>query len=107
MPPSGIHRTEEIVMKKLTTLTAVAALIAGLSIANAQSTLAPTSPPATDNGGMSDFEHAMGNGRFCIKGVNDALNCQYASLSECQKAATGTETCKAHPSSTTGSGSKY
>jgi hypothetical protein len=93
-------------MKTLTTLAAVAALIAGLSIANAQGTTMPLTPsPSTSNGGASNLEHAMGNGKFCIKGTNDALNCQYASLSACRKAASGTETCQANPGSTTGSGS--
>ena len=85
-------------MKTLTTFTAVAALIAGISVASAQSS-------SMDKSGTmgSSSMHATGTGKFCINGASGALNCQYASLSACQKAAKGSETCPARPSSTTGS----
>jgi hypothetical protein len=75
-------------MKTLTAFTAVATLIAGISIASAA--------------GM-EKNNTMGSGKFCISGAGGALNCQYASLAACQKAAKASETCKARPSSTTGS----
>jgi len=83
-------------MKTLTALTAVAALVAGISIASAasmdkNSTMGSTSASVT------------GTGKFCIKGAAGALNCQYASLSACQKVAKGSESCQARPNSTTGS----
>lgn len=86
-------------MKTFTTLTAVAALIAGMSFASAQSTMSPSS-----SGSSSGATQAIGSGKFCIKGTSGALNCQYASLSACQKAAKGSETCSTNPNSgTTGS----
>ena len=85
-------------MKTLTTLTAVAALIAGISIASAQT----SSMDKSGTMGSSSVQ-ATGSGKFCIKGASGALNCQYASLAACQKAATGGETCARRPSSTTGS----
>jgi hypothetical protein len=88
-------------MKTLTTLTAVAALIAGISLASAASSM-----DKSDSMGTSS-SHVTGTGKFCISGAAGALNCQYASLSACQKIAKSGETCKANPSSeTTGSGSK-
>ncbi len=93
-------------MKTLATLTAIAALTAGISIASAQGTMSPKAPTATGSSSMSGSVHATGSGKFCIKGAAGALNCQYASLSACQKAAKGSQTCSANPSSTTtGSGS--
>lgn len=87
-------------MKTLTTLTAVAALIAGMSIASAQGTVSPS--PSGSMGSSST--QAAGSGKFCIKDANGALNCQFASLAACQKIAKGGETCSTNPSSgTTGS----
>lgn len=85
-------------MKTLTTFTAVAALIAGISIASAQT----SSMDKSGTMGGSSVQ-ATGSGKFCIKGADDALNCQYASLAACQKAAKSSETCAPRPSSTTGS----
>jgi uncharacterized membrane protein YoaK (UPF0700 family) len=86
-------------MKTLTTFAAVAALIAGISVASAQNS-------SMDKSGAmgSGATHATGTGKFCVKGISGALNCQYASLSACQKAAKGSETCSANPNGgTTGS----
>jgi hypothetical protein len=87
-------------MKTLTTLTAVAALIAGISIAGAQTS-------SMDKSGSpmgSSSTQAAGSGKFCIKGASGALNCQYASLAACQSAAKSGETCSPNPNSgTTGS----
>lgn len=85
-------------MKTLTTFAAVAALIAGISVASAQTS-------SMDKSGAmgSSSPHVSGTGKFCIKGIGGALSCQYASLSACQKAAKGSETCSANPGSTTGS----
>ncbi|MGH9806121.1 MAG: hypothetical protein ACRD9W_02465 [Terriglobia bacterium] len=87
-------------MRTLTALT-VAALIAGVSIASAQSTTMGHS-----NMGQSTAS-VTGSGKFCIKSANGALNCEYASLSACKKGAKSGESCEARPSSTTGSKSKY
>ena len=85
-------------MKTLIAFTAVAALIAGISIAGAQGSSMDKS------GAMGDSSsHVTGTAKFCISGADGALNCKFASLTACQKAVTGSETCKARPSSTTGS----
>ena len=83
-------------MKTLTTLAAVAALIAGISIASAR-----RHDGQERRDGRSS--HVTGSGKFCIKGAGGALNCEYASLASCQKATKGSENCEARPSSTTGS----
>jgi len=86
-------------MKTLTTITAVAALLAGISIASAQ-----TSSMDKSNSMSGGSAQVTGTGKFCIKGASGALNCEYASLSDCQKVATGSQTCSANPKSgTTGS----
>jgi hypothetical protein len=84
-------------MKTLTALTAVAALIAGISVASAQTSM----DKSGTMGGSS--AKVIGSGKFCVTGAGGALNCKFASLSSCQKAAKGSETCAARPSSTTGS----
>jgi hypothetical protein len=93
---------KEVIMKTLTALTAVAALIVGISIASAQT----SSMDKSDNTMGSSSTQATGSGKFCIKGASGALNCQYASLSACQKAVKGSETCSPNPNSGT-TGSKY
>ncbi len=92
-------------MKTLTTLTAVAALIAGISIASAQ-----MSPPSSSPGGSSaspgSSQQAIGTGKYCIEtSPGGALNCKYASLDACQKdARAANQQCAPNPSSgTTGS----
>jgi len=77
-------------MKTLTTLTAVAALIAGISVATAQG---------------SSMGKVTGSAKYCLKDTSGALKCTYASLSACQKANIG-KTCEANPKETTGSTSK-
>ncbi len=86
-------------MKTFTILAAVAALIAGISVASAQ-----TSSMDKSNSMSSGSAQVTGTGKFCIKGPTDALNCQYASLADCEKVATGSQACSANPNSgTTGS----
>lgn len=60
-------------MKTLSTFTAVAALIAGMSFASAQA-------PAT-----SSKPAIKGSAAFCFEGTSGKLNCTYASLEACQK----------------------
>jgi hypothetical protein len=92
-------------MKTLTTLTAVAALIAGISFANAQAT-APK-PGATGNSAMGLSKRvATGTGKYCIEtSPGGALNCKYASLAACQKdAKANNRACSPNPNpGTTGS----
>ena len=70
-------------MKTLTTFTAVAALIAGVSIAQAQGTMGKT---GSSPGGMAP--QTTGNAAFCIAtSPGGPLNCKYASLAACEKDA--------------------
>ena len=69
-------------MKTLTTLTAVAALIAGMSIASAQMQPSGSSPSS------GSAAQAIGSSPFCIAtSASGALNCKYASLAACEKDA--------------------
>ena len=99
-------------MKSLTTLAAAAALIAGMSIASAQNTAGPApkgSSPSNLNAGSSTAgqsgsqskgtamkksrtkKHmATGKAKFCMTaapGGTNQLNCKYASMASCEKAA--------------------
>jgi hypothetical protein len=85
-------------MKTLTTLTAVAALVAGISIADAQG----SSMSKDKSGVMGSSAQVTRSGKFCVKEDSGALNCQYASLSAC-KAANAGKDCEQNPKSTTGS----
>ena len=68
-------------MKTITTLTAVAALLAGISVASAQGTMGSQSSP-------SGARQASGSGQFCIEvSKGGALQCKYASITACEKDA--------------------
>ena len=82
----------------LTTLTAVAALIAGISIAGAQGSFMSKDKP----GAMGTSAHVTGSGKFCVKEDSGALNCQYASLFACEATNAGKD-CEQNPKATTGS----
>jgi hypothetical protein len=92
-------------MKTLTTLTAVAALIAGISLAAAQTSTAPKSGAMGSSSSMGAQQQATGSGKFCLEGApGGALNCKYASITDCQKDAKDGQKCSANPNSgTTGS----
>lgn len=89
-------------MKTLTTLTAVAALIAGMSIANAQSS---SSMEKDKNMGAASSAQVIGTSKFCAKTSSGTLNCTFASMEACEKDAKG-DTCTTNPqqSGTTGAG---
>lgn len=77
-------------MKTLTTLTAIAALVAGMSIANAQQTTTPKSGAMGSSSSSSSMgrQAATGSGKFCIEtSAGGSLNCKYANLAACQKDA--------------------
>ncbi len=76
-------------MKTLTTLTAVAALVAGLSIASAQTTTPKSGAMAPSSSSSSMGQQAAtGSGKFCVEtSAGGSLNCKYASLSACEKDA--------------------
>ena len=89
-------------MKTLTTFTAVAALVAGISIAQAQGTMGQDR--------LFERQHAApqttGNAAFCIAtSPGGALNCKYASMAACEKDAKPQNlNCSPNPKkSTTGS----
>jgi hypothetical protein len=64
-------------MKHIVTLAAAAALMAGVSIANAQGTSSKT-------GTMSKSGASATNGQYCLD-LNGAKNCKYPTLAACQK----------------------
>ncbi|HET7806491.1 MAG TPA: hypothetical protein VFL53_19800 [Pseudolabrys sp.] len=89
-------------MKTLTTLTAVAALIAGISVAQAQGTMGKT---GSSPSGMQ-APQTTGTGAFCIAtSPGGPLNCKYASMAACEKDAKAQSlNCSPNPKkSTTGS----
>jgi hypothetical protein len=90
-------------MKTLTTLTAVVALIAGMSIANAAENSSMGKDKSMNSSSMSKSARVVGTSKYCIKTKSGELNCKFASLSACQKGASGA-TCTVNPhTSTTGS----
>lgn len=97
-------------MKTITTLTAAAALVVGLSVAGAQN--APSNPPQNSSpnqinksnlpnknsgsesqgaaksgsGAMNKQAQTMGNGKFCVETTpGGAWNCKFASMAACEK----------------------
>ena len=95
-------------MKTLTTLTAVAALLAGISIAGAQTSSGTMQKGSSMGAGSSTMgkQAAIGKGKFCIETTpGGTLNCKYASLSACQRdAKANNQACSSNPNlGTTGS----
>ena len=92
-------------MKTLTTLTAVAALVAGLSIASAQTTTPKSGAmgSSSSSSSMGTQQQASGSGKFCIEtSAGGSLNCKYASLAACQKDAKAQNlNCSPNPNSGT------
>jgi opacity protein-like surface antigen len=101
-------------MKKFTTFAAMAALLAGVSLASAQN--APTSgvkpaPDSINRGALPDKQSGnesmgtaqsdksgmatskvTGKSKFCIEqGIGGGLNCNFASMAACQKEAKGND----------------
>jgi hypothetical protein len=101
-------------MKSLTTFTAIAALIAGVSIASAQNAATPSNkvpPPSSINAGKatgsgtaksgsestgaahssmsSGKMNVTGKSKFCISTApgSNGLECKFASMAACEKAA--------------------
>lgn len=67
-------------MKTLTTLTAVAALLTGISLAQAQGTMGSSS--------NMQKSQTIGNSPFCINtSASGGLNCKYTSMAACEKDA--------------------
>jgi hypothetical protein len=88
-------------MKLLTTLTAVTALVAGISFAQAQGTMGSPS----SNSSMQKSQ-TIGSSPFCINtSASGGLNCKYASMAACEKDAKPQNlNCSPNPNkSTTGS----
>lgn len=84
-------------MKSLTTLAAIAALVAGMSIANAQSNMSNSNAPKAAE---------QSTGAFCLTGKSGPKNCTFASVTACEKAAQSTPgTCAANAKGSTTSGS--
>ena len=84
-------------MKTITTVAAVAALIAGVGIASAQN----SQGPAAAN------PKAAGTGKFCMTTNSGPKNCSFASLQECQTKAKGMKgTCAANTDNANTTGQK-
>jgi len=66
-------------MKTLTTFAAAAALIAGMSFANAQ----------TPQGTQAAKPGMAGTGQFCMTTKDGPKNCTFASLKDCEAKAKG------------------
>ncbi|HZP69123.1 MAG TPA: hypothetical protein VFB29_04190 [Pseudolabrys sp.] len=90
-------------MKPLITLTAIAALFAGVALAQAQGTMGK---PGSSTSGGNMQPQTTGNAAFCITtSPGGLLNCKYASMAACEKDAKAQNlSCSANPKkSTTGS----
>ena len=88
----------------LTNLTAMAALVAGLSIASAQTTTPQSGAMGSSSSSSSMGQQAAtGSGKFCIEtSAGGSLNCKYASLAACQKDASAQNlNCTPNPNSGT------
>ena len=88
-------------MKTLTTFTTIAALIAGVSFAQAQGTMGSPSPGST-----VQKSQTIGTSPYCIStSGSGGLNCKYASMAACEKDAKAQNlNCSPNPNkSTTGS----
>lgn len=84
-------------MKALTTLAAALALIAGMSVANAQSSMSKDKT-------MGKSAEVIGTNKYCTKAKTGELTCNYASLQACKDDAKGAD-CVANPQTgTTGAG---
>ncbi|HEU5018803.1 MAG TPA: hypothetical protein VFT69_12635 [Pseudolabrys sp.] len=70
-------------MKTLTTFTAIAALIASVSIAGAQTST--SKPSAMSNG--STKTHVTGKSKYCISSGANGWSCKYRTMAACEKAA--------------------
>jgi hypothetical protein len=81
-------------MRTFTTLAAAAALIGGISVANAQSQ-SQVAPVGSPNPMMSNV---VGKSRFCLPIDPATLSCKYASMDACQKAGRASNAqCIANP----------
>jgi hypothetical protein len=88
-------------MKSFTAVAAVAALLAGISVASAQSsTMGKDKADTMSKGSMGTSAQVIGTGKYCVKDASGALDCKYASLDTCQQDAKG-QTCSANPNSGT------
>lgn len=79
-------------MKYLSTVTAVAALVVGMSIASAQAPSGMQNQSPSNSGAAKDSsakpvkQAVKGNDPFCIVNkIGGQMNCKYASLDACQK----------------------
>lgn len=71
-------------MKSVTTLAALAALLAGISFAQAQGSMGNSS----SSGSRMQAPQTIGNAAFCINtSASGSLNCKYASMAACEKDA--------------------
>jgi hypothetical protein len=95
-------------MKMLTTLTAVVALVAGMSIASAQTTTPKAGAMGSSSSSGMQKQAVSGTGKFCIEQTpGGALNCKFADLASCQKEGKASNVqCKPNPNSGATTGAK-
>lgn len=88
-------------MKTLMTFTSIVALIVGMSVANAQNSTSQDKAGSMNSSATGS--QTIGNAKFCITGTTGgAMNCKYASLAACEKAAkVNNQTCSPNPKSGT------
>ncbi len=88
-------------MKTLLAFTAAAAMVAGISIASAQTSMDKNSSGTMGHSSMSGSPSTKGTGAFCITGSSGATNCTFASIAACQKVAKSGEKCTPNQNSAT------
>lgn len=82
-------------MRTFTILVAAGALLAGVSIANAQGSQSQNAPVGAPNPTMSTV---VGKSKFCVQTTAGTLSCLYASMNACQRASgVGSLGCIANP----------
>jgi hypothetical protein len=96
-------------MRTLTAFVAAAALIGSVSISTAQYSQSQNAPTGAANPATSTMnkgsmgQKVTGKSKFCLQASSGAMNCRFASMEACQKAAKGAQ-CMPNPKmGTTGS----
>ena len=96
-------------MRTLTAIVAAAVLAGGISVASAQNSQSQNAPVGSPNPATSTMnkgsmgQTVTGKSKFCLQASSGAMNCKFASMEACQKAAKGGQ-CMPNPKmGTTGS----
>jgi hypothetical protein len=82
-------------MRTLTAIVAAAVLAGGISVASAQSSPSQNAPVGSPNPATSTMhkgsmdQKVTGKSKFCLQSSSGGMNCKFASMEACQKAAKG------------------